>query len=396
MGKKSAKKPATKNNQPADVEDDTTSAQSNAGDEDEEQRLLMAILMGGAGGDESSEADEPAASAKSKKQKKEEMRAAKQNKGKKNDKKADKKVAEVKEEKAVEAAAESESDDEAPQVPLRMVYCPICTFPPEMCEYGGMFANCKEHWEANPDAPGAAAALGGSGGEDKGRKRQILTAGEKAVAAVSKGGRKAVAKEVLMNVEKRQGRKFNTHISGLEFFGVDLKEACTKIKKALATGATVNDDPVLRITVQGDVVRDLATIIPDRLGVPADALYLINGASKTQLRPLTGCIDISALQTKPEKKPKYTAPVVEAQQEVNLNGEVRAVAKMAQVEESSEEEEEEEEDEEAAATAAKNPFKAAKKVEVVASRKPRFEVDDDGNKIMAPSFVPSKNRNKRK
>ena len=394
MGKKTTKKPVAS----PEVDEEIESQKSDpVGDED--QQRLLAILTGGAHDSEEDEVE--TSNSKSKKQKKEEMRAAKQNKNKKADKGKKGEVKETTPEVAnIEevVAPASDAEDASMDVPLRMVYCPVCTFPPEMCEYGGMFAQCKEHWESNPDAPGASEALGGSGDEDKGRKRKLMTAGEKACAAVSKGGRKTVLKEIIMTVEKRQGRKFNTHIANLDLFGVDLKEACTIIKKALATGATVSDDPSmkhLRITVQGDVVRDLATILPQRLGVPAEALFLVNGSNKTQLRPLTGCIDLTVIQTKPEKK-KAVAPVVAAQPDANLTGDVRAVQRAVKTEDTDDDEEEEEEEEEETDGKTKHPFKAAKKEEVVVSRKPRFEVDDDGKKIMAPSFVPTKNRNKRK
>ncbi|KEG07456.1 hypothetical protein DQ04_09741000, partial [Trypanosoma grayi] len=70
---------------------------------------------------------------------------------------------------AVSGAAEQLEDGAAVarHEPVEVLYCPICTFPAEMCEYSGMYEQCRpwllEHAKELAEA------------EERGRKRRALT-----------------------------------------------------------------------------------------------------------------------------------------------------------------------------------------------------------------------------
>ncbi|KAJ9081117.1 Translation machinery-associated protein 22 [Entomophthora muscae] len=131
-----------------------------------------------------------------------------------------------------------------------LLYCRVCTMPPEYCEFGPAPEKCKKWLFDNEsevydklysDAPSAT---------DDGP-----------TSAETRAARKA---RVTIKRIERNKRKFITSISGLEVLGVDLKKASKLFAGKLACGASVtkNNQGADEIVVQGDVSDFLLELIP--------------------------------------------------------------------------------------------------------------------------------------
>ena len=106
--------------------------------------------------------------------------------------------------------SDSESDDASPTFPLRINYCPNCSFPAEFCEFSGKLEGCKPWLETQKD-------VSLEGLSEKGKKAKK----PKAEGDVElPGGKKKKAKEVLINLQKRGGRKYITSVKGMDQFGM--------------------------------------------------------------------------------------------------------------------------------------------------------------------------------
>eukprot|EP00758_Cryptobia_borreli_P003384 Tbor_TRINITY_DN3711_c0_g1::TRINITY_DN3711_c0_g1_i1::g.2332::m.2332 len=198
-----------------------------------------------------------------------------------------------------------EEDDDMPICyPIKMLYCPHCTFPLDMCEYGGMYEDKCKGWlisQAEEGVKEARRALNtASGVVIKGRKRKILTEAERLHKALTKGGRKEINKEVHFTVVHRVGKKFLTQIKGLDLFGFVLKDVCKDLKKVLSTGASVAEHTgnMSVIEVQGDVVEQVVNILTKKMNLPKNKLFLVDKDHKTCL----GEANMVMLNTKPKKK----------------------------------------------------------------------------------------------
>ncbi|KAH7097253.1 hypothetical protein BKA62DRAFT_675241 [Auriculariales sp. MPI-PUGE-AT-0066] len=199
------------------------------------------------------------------------------------------------------AEAATETPVAGPSKPKDVVYCNVCGYPPEFCEFGSHLTRCKT-WleESHPDlyqkyySEEALASKVGTLSLDKQQKleKDMAKAEAKAEAkAVSEGKKRAAAKAgVIIKRIERQKRKYVTSITGLEAFGVDLKKAAKALAQRFATGASVSKLPAggEEIVVQGDVADDVLELIEEAAegggnkasavfkDVPADSLQFVN------------------------------------------------------------------------------------------------------------------------
>ena len=103
--------------------------------------------------------------------------------------------------------------------------------------------------------------------EKEEQKRKVLALDEMAYAWEK-------AKVVISMVERNR-RKAVTHIRGLEFFGLDLKQVAKRCASKFACGCSVARNPAGfdEVVIQGDFVDDLVDFIPDEWSeVPSEQI----------------------------------------------------------------------------------------------------------------------------
>ncbi|KAI0694397.1 translation initiation factor SUI1 [Cerioporus squamosus] len=217
------------------------------------------------------------------------------------------------------ASTEQEATPVQPTPPKEVLYCQVCTFPVEYCEFGSSFTRCKE-WlqKENPalvrqvlfgrgDVVEALQAKIGTLSLEAQEKLEKDTAKKeaKAEAKADAALKKKMASQVTIKRIERNKRKHVTAIHGLEAFGascyfcsplrrhsractadVDLKKAAKFFAQKFATGASVTKNPqgLDEIVVQGDVSGDIVEMIEDGVGllknVPKDNIVEVEEKTK--------------------------------------------------------------------------------------------------------------------
>ncbi|KAL8281543.1 hypothetical protein RQP46_006227 [Phenoliferia psychrophenolica] len=193
----------------------------------------------------------------------------------------------------------------------QVLYCDVCSYPPEYCEFSSRSSKCKQ-WlqDAHPSLYSkyySDVAL-----EDKlatltveqreALDKDLAKKERKEDAKAEKEKAKVLASKVVVKRMERNKRKFVTVVYGLEAFDVDLKKAAKLFANKFATGASVTknasgDD---EIVIQGDVADEVEEMILDDEDKKAHAIF---GGR-------VGEDQIEIVLEKPKKKP---APVIAAQ-----------------------------------------------------------------------------------
>ncbi|KAG8219080.1 eukaryotic translation initiation factor 1-like protein [Butyriboletus roseoflavus] len=191
---------------------------------------------------------------------------------------------------------------EEPQAlqPVQVLYCEICTFPPEYCEFGSSLTRCKEWLQAaHPQLfekyyseEALQSKLGTLSLEAQAKLEEDTAKKEaKAEAKADAALKKKMASQITIKRIERNKRKFVTAIHGLEAFGglfaraftsesfvdkysvcvidVELKKAAKFLAQKFATGASVtkNAQGQDEIVVQGDVSDEVLELIESNTGV---------------------------------------------------------------------------------------------------------------------------------
>ncbi|ETV90107.1 hypothetical protein H310_15063 [Aphanomyces invadans] len=171
-----------------------------------------------------------------------------------------------------------------------ILYCPIDNLPPEYCEYGPSFNECKpwlvEHVptlfiqkynrtiaELVEVEAQIAAGVEGITLEAEGSKSVKKKKGK----ADADGNAKAGG-NVYVERFQRQKKKFVTVVAGLdEYKGLDLKDVAKKMGKKFACSASVNklDGGKAQIQLQGDVQHELPHWLVEEFDIPEANLYLL-------------------------------------------------------------------------------------------------------------------------
>ncbi|KAJ9296393.1 hypothetical protein DTO271G3_5091 [Paecilomyces variotii] len=175
----------------------------------------------------------------------------------------------------------------------RIVYCGVCSLPPEYCEFGGTAKKCEE-WlkSSHPDlhdklyseeALNANLSTLSVSARERAAKDAAKKEAKAALAETRDAERKAAAKIQIKRVERNK-RKFVTVVAGLEAHGLDNKKIAKELGKKFATGSSVTKSPAgaEEITVQGDVSDDLYDWLLEVHGkeVPEDNIELIEDKKK--------------------------------------------------------------------------------------------------------------------
>ncbi|CDM30007.1 hypothetical protein DTO013E5_8293 [Penicillium roqueforti] len=182
----------------------------------------------------------------------------------------------------------------APVVQARhVVYCGVCTLPPEYCEFGGTAKKCEEWLKDNEsdlwdklyseDALNANLSTLSVSAQERAAKDAAKKEAKAAASEARDSERKAASKIQIKRVERNK-RKYVTVVIGLEVFGLENKKIAKDLGKKFATGSSVTRSPagVEEITVQGDVSDDLHDWLLEVHGkkIPASNIELIEDKKK--------------------------------------------------------------------------------------------------------------------
>ncbi|TFL05446.1 translation initiation factor SUI1 [Pterulicium gracile] len=193
------------------------------------------------------------------------------------------------------AVEPSEGPVPEPRQPKTVLYCAVCSFPPEYCEFGSRFTKCKE-WlnDAHPDlfsqyysedalqSKLGTMTLAAQQKLEKDTAKKEAKADAKADAAL----KKKMSSQVTIKRIERNKRKHVTTVHGLEAFSIDLKKAAKQFASKFATGASVSKNPqgLDEIVVQGDVAYEIVEMLEEEVGllkgVPADNIEVIEEKKK--------------------------------------------------------------------------------------------------------------------
>jgi len=211
------------------------------------------------------------------------------------------------------------SDEDLPEIigPLTIQYLPsecmpdgVCGFPPEYAEFtgkkwkkvcgpwlqGNMDREFLEKYDLLPEegddvAEGVAEmSLEGEGAEGNATKAQTTKKGEKLQKGdkLMPGGKVKKQEAPCVTVEKltRNKRKFTTVVTGLEHFGVKLKDAAKVFKKKFSCGCAVVKGDAGKpdtVEIQGDFQEEALDMISEHKefsDVPEEVLFYKEGAKK--------------------------------------------------------------------------------------------------------------------
>ncbi|KAG0151645.1 hypothetical protein CROQUDRAFT_56907 [Cronartium quercuum f. sp. fusiforme G11] len=189
----------------------------------------------------------------------------------------------------VESSAPIESRE--PVIPEEVLYCKICSFPVEYCEFGPRLSKCRtwlseqnpeEYARLYPDSSELDAKLASLSVEErekvlKEREKSRKEANKKEAkeeARVERLREKAMASKVTVKTVERTKRKRITTVHGLEAFGVDLKKLAKMFASKFATGASVtkNNQGEDEIVIQGDVSDEVLDLFEETSGKFAEII----------------------------------------------------------------------------------------------------------------------------
>ncbi|KAF1813606.1 density-regulated protein DRP1 [Eremomyces bilateralis CBS 781.70] len=173
-----------------------------------------------------------------------------------------------------------------------VVYCGVCSLPPEYCEFGGTTKKCEEwlkkhhpslHGELYSEAAIEANLSTLSLDAQKRAEKDAQKKAAKAATAEAKEVEKKAAAKVYIKRVERNKRKYVTAVAGLEEHGLELKKVAKDLGKKFATGSSVTKMAAggEEITVQGDLTEGLLEyIVKTYKGVPEDNIECIDESKK--------------------------------------------------------------------------------------------------------------------
>ncbi|CED83051.1 Density-regulated protein related to translation initiation factor 1 (eIF-1/SUI1) [Phaffia rhodozyma] len=188
-----------------------------------------------------------------------------------------------------------------------VIYCQVCTWPIEYCEFSPSSSKCKTWLQDNHSdlferyysADALQKKMGTLSVEGEKKLEQDVEKQEKKARkkAEKEEENKKALKVTIKRIERNK-RKYVTTVQGLEFFGIDLKKAAKLFAQKFATGSSVTKNPQGQddITVQGDVTEEISDILTSPSGKEA-AIFGKDGLPEKSI-------------SKVEEKPKKKAEVV--------------------------------------------------------------------------------------
>ncbi|KAA1072939.1 Translation machinery-associated protein 22 [Puccinia graminis f. sp. tritici] len=171
-----------------------------------------------------------------------------------------------------------------PIQPIKPLYCQICSFPPEYCEYGTSISKCKTWLSAHDQERyeeiygGIEQELASMSVEEVEKKKKAETEAlkkeAKEDAKASRIKEKSKTNKVTVKTVERTKRKRITTIHGLDLFGVDLKKLAKLFASKFATGSSVtkNNQGEDEIVIQGDVSDEVLDLFDSTTGKFAEII----------------------------------------------------------------------------------------------------------------------------
>ncbi|KAM0802450.1 translation machinery-associated protein 22 [Usnea florida] len=189
--------------------------------------------------------------------------------------------------------AETAPPETAPTEPSarHVIYCGVCSLPPEYCEFGGTAKKCKDWLEQNHAdmhqklySEEAITASLATLSVDAQKRAEKDSRKKEAKAAAAEAREAEAKKEAMVYIKRveRNKRKFVTAVSGLEAHGMDLKKVAKEFGKKFATGSSVTKTASgsEEIVVQGDNSDDIFDWVVDVGGVPDENVECIEDKKK--------------------------------------------------------------------------------------------------------------------
>lgn len=157
-----------------------------------------------------------------------------------------------------------------------ILYCGICSFPPEYCEFGLSFNRCKQWLSENnselynqlySDEALANATSTLSLEKEEKISKDLLKKQQKEEARVERELAKKLQSKVTIKRIERNKRKHIISITGLEVFDIELKKLSKTFSSKFATGCSISKtaDKKDEILVQGDLSDEAKVFIENLL-----------------------------------------------------------------------------------------------------------------------------------
>ncbi|KAH7398060.1 density-regulated protein DRP1 [Cadophora sp. MPI-SDFR-AT-0126] len=186
----------------------------------------------------------------------------------------------------------ADADQEYVPQSRSVIYCGVCSLPPEYCEFGGTVKKCQDWLQKNHEdlyerlwSEDALAAATSSLSVDA-QKRAEKDAHKKALKAEAAEAKQAAtikSSKVIIKRVERNKRKFVTTVTGLEAFSLENKKVAKDLGKKFATGSSVTKVPSggEEIVVQGDVSEEIEEFLLEKYPViPEDNIELVESKIK--------------------------------------------------------------------------------------------------------------------
>lgn len=187
-----------------------------------------------------------------------------------------------------------------------VVYCGVCTYPPEYCEFSGKLKRCKIWLQENhaelyeklysgedAEVEGVSGKLAESSiGEKREEKleKDLLKMQAKQENREQRELAKKLSSKIIIRREARTKRKSIVAISGLEVFEIDMKKLAKTFASKFATGCSVskNAEKKDEIVIQGDVMEEVENYLHSILaekGLKDVKVEVVDGAAKKKKKP---------------------------------------------------------------------------------------------------------------
>ncbi|ORX96253.1 density-regulated protein DRP1 [Basidiobolus meristosporus CBS 931.73] len=159
-----------------------------------------------------------------------------------------------------------------------VLYCEVCTLPPEFCEFGTTLEKCKQ-WlqKEHPEefeklystGEGIEEKMGKATLDDKPAEEEKKPVKSKNLSKAEKELQKKQNAKVFIERVERNKRKCVTSVLGLEVFDIDLKKAAKIFANRFACGSSVakNKQGLDEIVVQGDFSEEIRDLILENWSV---------------------------------------------------------------------------------------------------------------------------------
>ncbi|KAF3090810.1 Translation machinery-associated protein 22 [Orbilia oligospora] len=192
---------------------------------------------------------------------------------------------------AAGAAAAGTAGEGSTVAPLEVVYCGVCSLPPEYCEFGATVKKCMDWLEGNH--PSLHQKLYSSEALESKMGTMTLEAQQKAEKDLAKKQQKeelrqereaAKKKSSVITIKRveRTKRKYVTVVSGIEAFELVYKTVAKEFGKKFACGSSVTKSAAgsEEITVQGDLSDEILEELVEKYGIDEDNIRQVEETKK--------------------------------------------------------------------------------------------------------------------